>query len=204
MTFEFQWTDDGSAQSPFLRHTPYLPLDTVKFNRAIEWNGELYSPKRRPAYIIGRDLPGKLVRELFKNGLARPGPKLWENQEPFAYVVEDKAIPVAEIHIKAFSLTNFYSIPRFFQRLYTPVDIGHKAAHLHDVLCDDKPVRFNNRVGECYDAVHPVNYREAAQIFFEAQQVALVPERAAWWKYQAVSWFGPRFEAQGWIRNHTP
>lgn len=198
MAVRIDWTDDGTPQSPFLRHTPYIPLDTVELREAIEWNGCVYAPGRCPAYIIERDLPGKLVRELFKRKLARPGCKLWENQEPFKYFVEDESSPLVEIHIASHSLTNFYSIPRFFQPVYSPTGLGHKAAHVHDVLCDHSLVVFKGRSDECYEAMHPVNDREAAHIFHEAQQVALVPPAWAWWKYQAVRFGGPVFDATAW------
>jgi hypothetical protein len=197
------WVDDGKKQSPFLRHTPYLPLDTVMLKEAIEWQDDIYEPEHRPPYIIGRDLPGKLVRMLIERGLAKPGDKRWENQEGFSYIVDAPDIPIGKIFVREFSSTDFYSIPRLARRVFSPTDIGHKAAHIHDVLCDDDLVFFTNKQGDSYQAVHPVTDAVASQIFYEAQQVACVPKSAAWVKYISTRIGGPRFSMDKWVHAGT-
>lgn len=188
----------NEKQTLFLRHTDYLPLDTIRLRDSIKWKGMVYEQWPYQRYIIDRDIPGKLVRILLQRGLARPGAKVWENQEPFYYDVETLTVPVSRVYVDQFSPTDFYSIPKFFQRFYSPTDIGHKAAHIHDILCDDSVVRFEDWEGNERQAIHPVTASEAATIFLEAQRVALVPTMAARVKYWAVKYGGPRFKASDW------
>jgi hypothetical protein len=59
-------------------------------------------------------------------------------------------------------------------------------------------VRFEDLAGHEHQAIHPVSWQQAATIFLEAQQVALVPPVAAMVKYLAVKIGGPRFKASAW------
>jgi len=188
--------NDYGESSPFLRETPYIPYDTLKFDARYQWKKQLFVPDHEYYYVIGRDVPEKLARVLMSEGIARPGRTIWENQEDFHYEVD--CVPrIQKIYVPERTPTDFYSVPRLLWWKYPPTGIGRKAAHVHDVLCQKRfPVQYIDDHGEACECVHPVSSKEAAWIFREAMEVALVPPRERWWKYQGVrSWFGPRFEA---------
>lgn len=78
--------------------------------------------------------------------------------------------------------TDFASVPRLFWSLIPPFGRYQRAAVIHDWLCDLK-------------GATGIDSKTAHRIFFEAMLIVGVPPMKARLIYNAVRWFGPRFEA---------
>lgn len=194
--------NDYEECTPFARSTAYKPLDTLLFNARYQWKDHLFVPDHESKYVIGEDVPEKLARALITDCVARPGPTLWENQEAYEYDIE--CVPrIKTVFVPEYSRTDFYSVPRALWWLYPTSGVGRKAAHVHDLFCNpNQTVRFLTAKDELKECVFPVTSREAADIFLEAMEVALVPKPERLMKYYGVrSWFGPRFKAE--CREHA-
>lgn len=76
------------------------------------------------------------------------------------------------------------SVPQIFWNRFPPFGLYLESAIVHDYFCD---------LGNAGKS--PINYKKAAKIFREAMEVQGVGK----WKrnvmYQAVRWFGPKFDA---------
>jgi len=78
--------------------------------------------------------------------------------------------------------TDFASVPRIFWRIIPPFGRYHRAAVIHDYLCE-----LAGSTG--------VDSKTAAKIFHEAMLIAGVNRVKASTMYYMVRWFGPRFKA---------
>jgi len=185
--------NDYDACTSFAEHTPYVALHSLVMAERYAWKDTMYETGEQ--YIIGRDIPQRLARVLLSEDRAKLGRTVWENQEGFEYSVG--CLPnIATIYIEKGSKTDFYSVPRIFWNIYPPTGIGQKAADVHDKLCHrGTAVEVELKDGQLIRCIHPVSSSDAAEIFLEAMEVALVPKRERLLKYYAVKWFGPRFEA---------
>lgn len=186
-------TNDYEDCTPFAAHTPYIALDTIVMCETYQWKETVY--EKGQSIVVGREVPQRFARVLVNDGFARIGRTLWENQEGYEYRVA--CIPgIDTIYIPNKSTTDFYSVPRLFWNIYPPTGVGRKAADVHDKLCQkDLPIRYKTTSGQVFECVHPVSSSDAAEIFLEAMEVAMVPRRERIFKYYAVKWFGPRFKA---------
>lgn len=106
------------------------------------------------------------------------GGKFWRLEEEFVYHVgsEDSedviVVPIGYV-------TDFASIPQPFRGIYPKAGPWGPAAIVHDWLCDTRTR----------------SSKETHLIFREAMEVIGIPKLRRELFYRAVSWFGPKFEA---------